>query len=88
MAEAGVEAGSEASEWENREREEHLTQMAEGEARLGGEEQTDTLVLMSFFLGGGGFDFLFPDKATGSKIRQRSQSIYNKNNQIQRTSME
>ena len=37
VAEAGAEeAGSEASEWENREREEHLAQMAEEEARLGG----------------------------------------------------
>jgi len=32
------EAGSEPSEWENREREEHPAQMAEEEARLGGEE--------------------------------------------------
>jgi len=31
------EAGSEASQWGNREREEHLAQMAEEEARLGGE---------------------------------------------------
>ena len=32
------EAGGEASERENREREEHLAQMAEEEARLGGEK--------------------------------------------------
>jgi len=32
------EAGSEFSAWGNREREEHPAQMAEEEARLGGEE--------------------------------------------------
>jgi len=35
---AAEEAGSGVSAWENREREEHLAQMAEGVARLGGEE--------------------------------------------------
>ena len=37
MAVVKEEAGSEAS-WENREREEQLAQMAEEEARMGGEE--------------------------------------------------
>jgi len=37
------EEGSEASECENREREEHSAQMAEEEARLGGEEQAVNL---------------------------------------------
>jgi len=38
VAAAEEEAGSEVSAWENKEREEHLVQMAEEEARLGGEE--------------------------------------------------
>ena len=45
------EAGSEASERENRKREEQLAQMAEKEARLGGEE----LVVNLFSFGGGAF---------------------------------
>ena len=38
VATAEDEAGSGVSAWENREREEHLAQLAEEEARLGGEE--------------------------------------------------
>ena len=53
MAEDGeAEADNETSEWENREREEHVAQMAE-EARLGGEEEA--VILFSFVRGGGGF---------------------------------
>jgi len=37
-AEVEEEAGSDASEWVNREREEHLAQIAEDEARLAREE--------------------------------------------------
>ena len=45
---AEVEAGSEASERENREYEKHIAQMAEEEARLGGEEQADILFSLSW----------------------------------------
>jgi len=44
VAEAEEEAGSEASERENREREEHLAQMAEEEARLGGSKRIHCLI--------------------------------------------
>jgi len=47
-----VRAWSEASEWEYREREEHLAQMAEEEARLGGVGRHRVFL----FLGG---DLLF-----------------------------
>ena len=56
MAEVEVEADSEASEWENREREEHLAQMTEEEAGLGGRSRRTSCFPLS---GWGHFPILF-----------------------------
>jgi len=58
------EAGSEASEWENREYEEHLAQSTEGEANLGEEERS-----ICFPFSGGGFTYFpFVNHKAGSGL--------------------